>query len=617
MSGVLGVADSTKRLDVCATLDRMTTSMSHREWPVSDHWGDARQGIALGRIGLGIFNPSPQPYWNESHTTAIFMAGEIYAHDGLETSSDGLPDEEIALRLYERLGLEFAGHLNGAFIVALWDQTRNRVVIGNDRFGLYPLFYAYRQGRLLFAPEMKGVLVDPDVPRSLDLTALTQYVRFQHLLGTRTFFEDVQMLAPASVLTFDLQSAECRLHTYWSFTDIAYRPEVCFDEAVEESSRLLRRAVQRRTEDRYRPCVFLTGGLDSRNILGMTRRRPISTWTFGVHGCRDVYYAQKIARAAGSDHHWFDLPNGNWILDHVDEHLELTEGYQSWLHMHGLNMLGDVRQSADVNLTGWDGGTVMGHPDSINPLLSDPVDDNALLTRMFHLFNQAYTWPSLTEEEERLLYPPALGRELFGRAFESFREELSAFLGYRPDVRGEYFFLRHHTGRLTCGIVTMARSQIEVRFPYFDYDLFDFVYSLPAHLRSDHALHRAIIQREHPRLARIPHDKDEFLPTTRRWLRSSHSIGIRFQRRFNRHVRPIFQEHPTLYADYEEYLRHELRPWAEGILFNQRTVERGLFASTFLRTLMDRHVSARERWTVGKIAPLITYEMMLRRFMDR
>lgn len=71
-----------------------------------------------------------------------------------------------------------------------------------------------------------------------------------------------------------------------------------------------------------------------------------------------------------------------------------------------------------------------------------------------------------------------------------------------------------------------------------------------------------------------------------------------------------------LYADYESYLRNELREWAEGILYDRRTAERGIFDPSFLRTLMQRHLSNLEEWTIGKIAPLMTYEMMLRRFYD-
>lgn len=617
MSGVLGIIDTSGRTDVCALIDKMIVNMSHREWFVSDRWGDPAQGLAFGRIGIGIFNTTAQPLWNADRTVALFMAGEIYDHKGLNSDIQGLSDEQIALALYQHTGDDFARNLNGAFIIAIWDYSRNRVLIANDRFGLYSLFYSQHAGRLIFAPEMMGILCDPDFPRTIDQTALAQYVRFQHLLGDRTFFEDIHLLSPGSLLTFDVSNARCRVRPYWSFSDIDYRPDIRFEEAVEEAGRLLRRSVQRLTGDAYRPGIFLSGGLDSRTILGMTQRRPITTMTFGARGCRDMVYAQKIARAAGSDHHWFDLPDGNWVREHADWHLELTEGYHSWLHMHSISMLPQARRLIDVNLTGWDGGTILGHGESIEPLQSDAVDDHALLTRLYYMFNQRFTWPSISEEEEYLLYCKPLDKQLRGRAFESFREELTPYFLMRHDVRNEYFYLRQHAGRLTHNMVRIARSHIEVRFPFFDYDLFDFLYSLPASIRGHQKLHRAMMQREYPHLAMIPHDKDEFLPTTRRWVRKSHALSVRLKQRFNRHVRRIFPERSTLYANYEDYLRNELRPWAENILFDQRTATRGIFDAAFLHTLMDRHLSGREEWTVGKIAPLITYEMMLRRFVDK
>ena len=67
---------------------------------------------------------------------------------------------------------------------------------------------------------------------------------------------------------------------------------------------------------------------------------------------------------------------------------------------------------------------------------------------------------------------------------------------------------------------------------------------------------------------------------------------------------------------YENYLRHELRDWAEDILYDERTAAREIFEPSFLRTLMNRHLSGMEEATIGKIAPLITYEKMLRRYYD-
>lgn len=615
MSGVFGAIGYSTCPPVTDVARRMARAMSHRPWYVADCHGDDGSGVAIGRIGIGILNRSPQPLWDSTHTIALVIAGEFY-RDAAAGREPAPSDEQVALDLYQAHGPQFAKHLNGQFVIAVWDATARRLVITNDRHGLYPLYYSCRRGRLAFAPEVKGILCDTSARWLPDLTALAQYMRFQHLLGDRTFHEDIRLLPPASVLSYDVTSAACTVTQYWTFNDIPFHPDIRFEEAVEETGHLLRRAARRLSGDGLRPGIYLSGGLDSRTLLGLTDRRPIATVTFGRHGCRDVRLAARIARVAGSDHHWFDLPDGRWVEEQADFHLTLTEGFHSWIHAHGITTLAGARGLMDVNLTGWDGGSVMGHPDSIEPLLTDPVDDNAFVTRLFYLFNQAYTWPSLLEAEEELLYAEPIRATLRGRAFESFREEVAPYLGCRTDVRSEYFYMRNHDRRLTHSIIDMLRSHIEVRCPYFDYDLIDFLYSVPARLRADRRLFWSVIRRETPRLARIPHDHDELLPTTSP-IRRAHAALVRLKRRINRHIRPVFREAYTLYADYEGYLRHELRPWAEGILYDRQTTERGVFNPSFVRTLMNRHLSGQEHWTIGKIAPVITYELVRRRFFDQ
>jgi asparagine synthase (glutamine-hydrolysing) len=616
MSGIFGIAEPRQNIDLTGLAAKMATAMSHRDWYVAEHFVNPEQTLAIGRLGIGIFNRLPQPIWNDAQTLALVMAGEFYDSDRPRDESGPLSDEALALSAFERWGDTFASHLNGVFIVTIWHKAQNRLVIANDRFGLYPLYLALHAGRLLFAPEVKGILCDETFPRTLDLTALAQYMRFQHLLSDRTFFQGISLFPPASTLVFDLATGVLTIEPYWVYGDIPDRPKITFNDAVQETGRLLRRAVQRLSGDHYRPGVYLSGGLDARTILGLVARRPVASLTFGDRRCSDVNYARQIARAVGSDHHWFDLPDGEWVKEHVDFHLELTEGFHSWIHAHGISTLLAARQLIDVNLTGWDGGTVLGHPASIEPLQTHAVDDAAFIVRQFHLFNQKFTWPSITEAEEHLLYTPQVFRQISGLAFDSFRAELAPFLRYRPDVRGEFFFIANHCRRLTQHMVTFGRSHIEFRFPYFDYELIDFVYSIPAELRASRRLYRAVIQREIPRLAYIPYNQDEFLPTTHTMIRQAHSLVKRFKWRVNKHIFRLFPSFDTLYADYEAYLRAKLREWAEGILFDQRLSGRGLFDPEFLRSLIRRHLSGLEEWTIGKIAPLITFEMMMRRFFD-
>lgn len=615
MSGVFGFVDRQGIIQSRHLLDKMTRSMSHRNWYETDSHVDELHHVALGRLGIGIFNREKQPIWNAEETACIMMAGELYERS-TQLGNVSLSDEAYVLNLYDRYGQDFVHHLRGAFIVAIFDKHQKCLTIANDRFGLYPLYFAYRSGFFIFAPEIKGILCDEQFAPELDLIALAQYMRFQHLLGERTFFENVEMLAPASLFQYQLTTDSYSIVPYWSFGDIPHRPHITFNEAVEEASALLRCSVKRLSSDLYRPGVYLSGGLDSRSILGMIEQRPVASLNYGTQKCRDVMIAQRIAKVLGSQHHWVDFPDGNWVKDNVNFHLEVTEGFHSWIHMHGISTLPLARKIMDVNLSGWDGGTVMGHNDSIEPMQINAVDDTALSTRLFHLFNQKYTWPSITEAEEALLFRSDVYKQIRGLAFESFHQELRQFLGYRNDVRGEFFYLRNHCSRLTHNHVTFTRSHIEVRFPFFDYDLFNFLYSLPAAIRGHRHLYRAVIQRELPKLAYIPYDRDELLPTTNKLLRGAHSVGVKLKQKANHHLGKIFPQHPVLYADYSEYLRKELSGWAKELLYDEQVAKQGIFEPTYLKTLMNHHSANHETFTIGKIAPIITYQMMLNRFYN-
>ena len=561
MSGIFGVVGTNYSDNLHEVIREMAEVMAHRDWFEAEQYIDEQRNIAIGRIGIGIFNKGPQPVWNAARTLALVMVGEIYNRDLLEANSNERTDEELILSLYQEMGDKFAASLEGVFNIAIYDQVENKLVIANDRFGLYPLFYACKNRGLLFAPEMKGIFCDNAFPRKLDLTGLAQYIRFQNLLGERTFFEDINFIPAASMLTFDVDSGSCSVKSYWSFDEISYNPNISFEEAVDETGRLLERSVKHLSTGAHRPGVYLSGGLDSRTILGLIEQRPVASITYGVANCRDVHYARRIAKAAGSDHHWIELPDGEWVKEYSDFHLDLTEGYHSWIHSHGMSTLTQGREVMDVNLTGW-GAAVMGKR-FVEPLLYSAVDDSALRSYLFYKFNQKYTWPSIIEAEEALLYQQPVRDQALGLAYDSFQSELSPYLDFRRDVRSEYFCLRNSDRRLTNNLITYKRSHFEVRFPFYNYDLFDFLYSLPVEYRYNKRLYRAVIQKKTPNLAYIPVDEDQLLPTTRSLIRDSHAFLVKSTQRFNKHIWDVFPYLVPLYADYENYLRNELRDWAE------------------------------------------------------
>lgn len=364
MSGVFGYVGASGE-SVSPILERMGRAMQHRPYAVVESASPA-PSIGLGRLGIGLLNRDPQPVRSSDGRVWVCLAGEFYHHQAHRAElaregllSPGADDAALALATYQRDGVEGMAALAGAFTAAIWNDDSGELLLVNDRYGLYPHYVARTAHGLVFAPEIKGVLAAPGVPRRLDRVSIAQYVRFQQLLGDRTWLEDVRLLPPATILRFRLHDGNLRADRYWDWNHIPDNPTITFNEAVEETTRRFQAAVDAMSAPPLRVGVYLSGGLDSRAILGFLREPPV-TLTFGDPRSRDVVYAAELARRAGSRHRWFPLRDGRWVLEHTDLHFALIEGMHSWMHGHGMSTLDAARRLIDVNLSGWDGGTIMG-----------------------------------------------------------------------------------------------------------------------------------------------------------------------------------------------------------------------------------------------------------------
>lgn len=603
----------------------MGARMRHSEHQVVEV-AAAGTGGAMGRIASGLLNREPQPLRGAGGAVTLCLSGELYHQQKrlAQLAAQGVPrpadDAGLALEVYLRDGTEGLTQLEGAFAVSVWDQRSDELIVVNDRFGLYQHFFAHAGGALIFAPEIKGVLAAPGVPRKLDLTAVAQYTRFQQLLDERTWFDDVELLPPATLLRYRPCDDQLSLRRYWDWDRIVPLERISFNEAVEECIRLFQRAVDAMTAPPLRVGVYLSGGLDGRTILGfIDPATQVTTLTYGAGECRDVVYGAALARRAGRPNRWFAFADGRWVLEHGEQHLALTEGLHSWMHAHGISTLDRARELIDVNLSGWDGGTTLGG--RLDEYATDASyrhapDEAGFRRRLFEGFCRVFTWPGLTDGEAEALFRPPGNPELADLARDSFDEAVARTAHYAGPYRADYFYLLQHVRRSTNSMIVFQRSAIEVRCPFFDYDLLEFLYALPEQIRATPALHEAVITRRMPGLALVPNEKTGQLPHSSPLVRGGYQALGRAQRVLNRVVGPVFPQRQRLYADYEHYLRTDLRAWAESILFDSRTAERGLFNPAEVRRLWQRHVAGDELWTIGKVAPLITLELVIRSLSD-
>ena len=628
MSGIFGYFSGTQATTTPSTLAHQMAGIMHHNAhtnAIVESVGvapdTARAMGAWGHIGVGPLRHCAQVTL-ASGPVSLCMCGELYYQKRTQADATDAAhtDGARALDIYLREGTAGLMRLDGAFVIALWDSRINQLIVINDRFGLYPHFFAHVNGAFIFAPEIKGVLAAPEVPRRLDLTAVGQYIRFQQHLGERTWLDDVKLLPPGTILRYQPSINGLTQAKYWDWDHIKPAPAIGLEEAVEETTRLFQRTIDEMTRPPLHVGVYLSGGLDGRTILGfIDDYTPVTTMTFGAPGCRDVVYGTELAKRAHRPHHWFPFKDGQWVLDHVDQHLALTEGLHGWVNLHGMSTLDAARQHIDVHLSGWDGGTTMGgriDEYSTDPAFRHAPDEATFTDRLFNGFVKTFTWPGLTDEDAALLCGGPGQHDLPQLARQSFAAEVARSAHFPEPYRADYFYVLQRVRRSTQNMIVFQRSAFEVRCPFFDYALTDFLYSLPEPLRSSAALHREVITQRMPSLALVPYDKDDSLPHTNPLIGVGNAALQKAKRGVNKFIAPVFPKQPRLYADYENYLRTDLRAWAENILFDARTTSRGLFDPAVVKRLWERHLRGDQLWTMGSIAPLITLEMSIRHLIE-
>jgi asparagine synthase (glutamine-hydrolysing) len=234
-------------------------------------------------------------------TGALFNMREIegYVRDGGRNEAFGNPSSMI-LSLYERFGTDFANLLNGSFAFAVWDQGRQRLVIGRDHMGVEPLYYCHVGDRLAFSSRMRPILRALDVRKEISPQALGKYLLFNYNPGTETIFRGIRRLRPAHLLVMEQGRIEIR--RYWM---LSFRNGVPVRER-DAASRLLqelRKAVRIRVEGVDAPGIFLSGGIDSSTVAAFSAeacRGPLTMFSYYCRGASfdESRYARFMAKAA-------------------------------------------------------------------------------------------------------------------------------------------------------------------------------------------------------------------------------------------------------------------------------------------------------------------------------
>ncbi len=327
INGIFGLEDGARAEEIVV---RMNSALAHRG---PDDEGTFRgSGVVLGHRRLSIIDLSKsgsQPMTTPDGRYTIVYNGELYNYKALklelqraEAGADAVPypfrtqtDTEVILAAYLRWGTNCLTHFNGMFGFAIWDNREQTLFIARDRLGIKPLYYWAGGNVFAFSSELRALLETGMMPRKTNLTALNDYISFQTVHAPLTIIDNIKMMLPGHyAMVGKSKSAEdIQPVKYWSPLDAEEDKQVKpYKEICRDIRELLTSAVELRLVSDVPFGAFLSGGIDSGIIVAlmaqiMNRRVKTFTVSFSEKEFDEAPYSRQVAEKYGTDHHNINL----------------------------------------------------------------------------------------------------------------------------------------------------------------------------------------------------------------------------------------------------------------------------------------------------------------------
>lgn len=314
MCGIAGLIGSDKSYVADANeVHRMCQTLVHRGPDDEGIFAHGPAGLGMRRLSIIDLSTGRQPIHNENRDTWVVFNGEIYNFPSLRqrladrghrfyTNSD----TEVIVHAYEEYGSDCVQELHGMFAFALWDQTRQKLLLARDRFGEKPLYYAISGGRLLFASEIKAMLAVAPELGTTDPEGVLSFFYFGYIPDPLTAFRQIRKLSPGHLLEFS--NGQTRIRKYWELPAHGLYEPRSEEECLEEMEQRLTEAVRARLVSDVPLGALLSGGVDSSTMVALMSRtssRRVQTFSiaFSSADFNEASHARAVAEKFGTEHH--------------------------------------------------------------------------------------------------------------------------------------------------------------------------------------------------------------------------------------------------------------------------------------------------------------------------
>lgn len=300
--------------DPARLITRMTDSLRHRG--PDDSGVLATPRMVLGHRRLSIIDPpgGAQPMTVPGGRHHLVFNGEIYNYIELRRAREarGEPsrtrsDTEVLLRELTRNSVAALPRLNGIFAFAFWNENRQELLLARDRFGVKPLYYAIRQGEIMFASGPQALLYHPLVSREIHHPAIASFFSLGHIPAPASIYRDIRKLEPGHFLIFGPEGL--RQHSaFWTLPARQPAPALSPEANAEQLREHLGNAVARQLRSDVPVGMLLSGGVDSSTLTALAAREspaPLHTFSIGFDESSfdESPFAAAVARRCGTRHH--------------------------------------------------------------------------------------------------------------------------------------------------------------------------------------------------------------------------------------------------------------------------------------------------------------------------
>jgi len=315
MCGITGFAGAGSFND----LKNMSAVLVHRGPDAKGTWHNQENRVYLAHRRLSIIDlqDGAQPMLTDDGKLCVIFNGEIYNHLELRKHlisrghvfKTDHSDTEILLHGYREWKQDLPNHLNGMWSFSIYDRSNNILFFSRDRFGKKPLYYTHTKNTFAFSSELNSLLKHPSVNAEINEQGLIKYYAYGFIPSPNSICKNIYKLPAAHNMLFDIERQTVRTYQYWELTLEDRQDSYLANEnlLIEELQEHLSQAVRRRMVADVPTGVFLSGGIDSSTVAAYAMTSGSNHLnTFSISFDEDSFdesaYAKTVAAQIGSRH---------------------------------------------------------------------------------------------------------------------------------------------------------------------------------------------------------------------------------------------------------------------------------------------------------------------------